>query len=239
VVAAASSQPVQAAGLELVADGSWREFERGGGRNVVSVDNDRDGRFRARGSAELDRIRGDEVTPNNIAQAHARCTDCQTIAVAVQVALYRRGARTVAPVNRAVAVNEDCTRCVTVARAIQYVIPVDDFREVPREVNELVRRVDREANYFERIKDLDRMDPREAEGRLNQLIADFALLQQYLNDMVDSKQDEPSATPSPGSTREAVTTTPIVSTVSPAGTTTPPPSATPNPGAPVSSPVAR
>jgi bacterioferritin-associated ferredoxin len=199
---------------------------------MVSVDNDRDGRFRARGNAELDRIRGDEVSPNNIAEAHARCTDCQTIAVAVQVALYRRGASTVAPVNRAVAVNEDCTRCVTVARAIQYVIPVDDFREVPREVNELVRRVDREANYFERIKDLDRMDPREAEGRLNQLISDFALLQQYLNDMVDSKQDAPSSSPSPapGST---------VSPVTPAGTTTALPRSTPATVVPVSTPVAR
>jgi hypothetical protein len=233
VVAAASNKPTRAGDLELLAGGSWREFERGGGRNVVSVDNDRDGRFRARGSAELDRIRGDEVSPNNIAEAHARCTDCQTIAVAVQVALYRRGASMVAPVNRAVAVNEDCTRCVTVARAIQYVIPVDDFREVPREVNELVRRVDREANYFERIKDLDRMDPREAEGRLNQLIADFALLQQYLNDMVDSKQDAPSSTPSPGITSTAV------STVLPARTSTALPNATPATVVPVTSPVAR
>ena len=74
------------------------------------------------------------------------------------MAVYRRGATVVAPVNRAVAVNENCTRCVTIARALQYVIPVDDCREVPREINELVRRVDLEARYFERIRDLDDVD---------------------------------------------------------------------------------
>jgi putative peptide zinc metalloprotease protein len=229
---------VLAASLEASV-GSWQEFERGGGRNVVRVDNDHDGRFRARGNAELDRIRGDDVSPANIAEAHAQCTDCQTIAVAVQVAVYRRGAPVIAPVNRAVALNIECTRCVTVARAIQYVIPVDDFREVPREVNELVRRVDREANYFEHIKDLDKMDPREAEGRLNQLVADFALLQQYLNDMIDRREDSTSPTPSPPPSPSPSTTAGAVTPTVVSSTSTPAPSLTSVPVLPVSSPTAR
>ena len=85
--------------------------------------------------------------------------------------VYRRGATTIAPLTRAVAVNDACTRCVTIARALQWVIPVDDVRAVPRQVAELVRRVDREAYYFERIHDLDDVDPREAQARLNQLEA--------------------------------------------------------------------
>ena len=173
----AVDKPVlESADIQLQSLGSWRDFDRGGGNNVVNADNDRDGRFRARGNAELDRIRGDEVRPTNMAQAHASCTDCQTIAVAVQVAVYRRGASVLAPVNCAVAVNDTCTRCVTIARALQYVIPVDDLREVPREVNALVRRVDQEAGYFERIRDLDDANPREAEERLNGLETDFAML---------------------------------------------------------------
>jgi putative peptide zinc metalloprotease protein len=192
----AAGDRVDPSTIQLNDVGGWHDFDRGGGSNVVRVDNTKDGAFRARGNAELDRIRRDEVTSANIAEAHASCTDCQTIAAAVQVVVYQRGASTIAPVNRAVAVNESCTRCVTVARAIQWVIPVDDVREVPREVAELVRRVDREANYFERIKDLDDVDPKAAQARLNQLEADFGMLQQFLSDMQDRKDDGP-ATPSP------------------------------------------
>jgi hypothetical protein len=217
VAAADTGQPAAVANIQLDSAGSWREFDRGGGRNVVSADNTSDGRFRARGNAELDRIHGDDVTPVNLAQAHARCTDCQTIAAAVQIVVYKRGASSVAPLNRAEAVNEDCTRCVTVARAIQYVIPVDSLNEIPPEVNELVRRVNREADYFERIKDLDKTDPHEAEARLNQLEADFTTLQQYLSDMVDEKEAATTPTPSPAASPGPT----ISSQASPGPTTTP------------------
>lgn len=238
--AADSSQPVATPDVQLASGGPWRDFDRGGGNNIVSADNSGDGRFRARGNADLDRIRGDNVSPANVAQAHAHCTDCQTIAAAVQIVIYRRGAATVAPVNRAVAVNEDCTRCVTIARAIQYVIPVDNLNDVPSEVNELVRRVNREADYFERIKDLDKTDPREAQQRLNQLEADFTTLQQYVSDMVDEKEDATTPTPSPAASPGLTPTAPAAATPA-AGTdsSTPSPNRTPATVLPASSPTAR
>ena len=51
---------------------------------MVTADNQKDGAFRARGNAELDRIRTDAVTPANIAEAHASCTHYQTIAAAAR-----------------------------------------------------------------------------------------------------------------------------------------------------------
>jgi hypothetical protein len=61
-----------------------------------------------------------------------------------------------------------------------------------------VRRIDREARYFERIKDLDGVDPREAEARLNQLVADFNTLDQYLSDLIDRAEGSTtSASPLP------------------------------------------
>jgi putative peptide zinc metalloprotease protein len=229
--------------IPLATLGSWRDFDRGGGNNVVDVENRKDGAFRARGNAELDRIRGDNVTPSNIAQAHASCTDCQTIAAAVQVVVYQRGAQSIAPVNRAVAVNDQCTRCVTVARAIQWVIPVDDVREVPRQVGELVRRVDREANYFERIRDVDDVDTREAQARLNQLEADFVTLQQYLSDLQDTKQDNSTPTPgasaSPASSPSASASASVSASPSPTGAArTPAPSPRAATAIPVASPAA-
>jgi putative peptide zinc metalloprotease protein len=182
--------------VEVSAADNWKDFDRGGGSNIVQLVNTQDGRFRARGNAELDRIRGDDVRPVNVAEARASCTDCQTIAAALQVAIYQRGADVIVPINKATAVNENCTRCVTVARAMQYVIPVDDLRSVPRDVDRLVKRINKEADYFEHIKDLDRVDPNEAQGRLNQLEADFASLEQFLNDVIDQK-GEGGPSPSP------------------------------------------
>jgi putative peptide zinc metalloprotease protein len=217
---------LQAAGtIDVSPPPGFKDYERGGSRNVVTVLNTRDGRFRAEGKAELDRVRGDEVTPTNYAEARASCTDCQTFAVALQVAIYRRGANMVAPVNRALAVNENCTRCVTFARAIQYVIPVDDFREIPREVNELVRRIDQEMRYFERIRDVTDVDPEEAEARLNQLVGEFNTLDQFLSDIVDLKEDNttpttPSAVPTPSVTPATPATATAGGTPTPAGSPT-------------------
>ncbi len=195
---------------------------------MVLVENRQDGRFRARGNAELDRIHEDEVTPHNVAQARSTCSDCQSVAAAIQVVLYRRGASVVAPVNQAIAINESCHRCVTVARAIQWVIPVDDPRDVPDDVVRLVRAIDREMRYFESIKDVASMDPREAESRLNRLEAEVASLDQYVNDMRDESRREADDTPTPrpGASPAAATATTL-----PSVTATPPasPSATSTP----------
>lgn len=232
--------------MQFVSDTTWDDFEDLGGdgpSNLVQVENRSDGRFRARGSARLHRISGSNVSPSNGAYAQSRCTDCQSVAVAVQVVLYRRGAPTVAPKNVAVAVNSRCTRCVTVARAIQYVIPVDDPKAIPRDVDELVKGIDREMRYFERIKDVTRVDPDEAEARFDALVQQHASLAQYLNDLRDVKtgSDEgtpgatPSAAPSPSvaasttatGTPAARATSGATSTPSRPGTVTPVPAVSP------------
>jgi hypothetical protein len=162
--------------------------------------NPQDERFRARGNAELDRIHHDKVTPVNIAEAHARCTACQTIAVALQVVLYQSGAPVIAPVNRAVALNTSCNQCFTIARAIQYVIPVDDLDNVPHELNLLVDRVDQETDYLQHIRELNDDNIAEVQSHLDQLQADFAALQQYVSDLTDEKQDTNTLAPAPGVT---------------------------------------
>lgn len=168
-----------------------REFRGGGGgNNIVRVKNETDGRFRARGSIEVDRIGRDRVAPVNLAEAESSCTDCQTIALAVQIALYEKDARQITPHNEAIAINFKCTRCVTVARAMQFLIPVEDLDDVPRSVDRMAKELDRELRYFERVSNINELNLTEAEARLNGILAQFQELLQYLHDDRSQADDD-------------------------------------------------
>src|SRR5437773_3449365 len=122
------------------ADGSDIGFKLNGagGRNIVKITNKTDNRLIVRGRVDFNRTPGaDRIAPVNAAIAVASCVGCQTYAVALQINLYQRGASLVAPQNGAVAVNAGCSHCVTVARAVQYSIPVDDIATVPNDVRAL------------------------------------------------------------------------------------------------------
>jgi polyribonucleotide nucleotidyltransferase len=148
----------------------------GGGANVVTVVNRADNRMRIRGNVDLNRITGDRVAPGNHATAYASCTDCQTFSVALQINLVERNASYVAPQNTAVALNFACERCVTVAHAIQYLVPVDDPRETPREVDALVREMDRELREIAQEGRAGRIDVAEAQRRVNAVLDQFRAL---------------------------------------------------------------
>jgi len=214
------------------AEAILQEFPQGGGpKNQVRLINNSDGRFMARASIVLRRLEDGDPTidPQNIAVAEGRCRDCQTIAVALQVVLYQRGSRNVQPQNIALALNAGCTRCVTVARAIQYVIPVDDPRAVPDEVVRLVKDMDHELQYFSRIHSISELDPDAAVARLNQVMAQYADLDAYLTQLMDVKRtgDDPSASPSASPASPSPSSAPASS--SPAQSPSPAPSASGTP----------
>ena len=68
--------------------------------------------------------RGGVVDHHNAARAAARCTRCEATAIAFQIVIAF-GAQRVAPINEAVALNHQCTECVVVAEARQFVRVVD------------------------------------------------------------------------------------------------------------------
>jgi hypothetical protein len=73
----------------------------------------------------LDRQRGGVVDHQNIAQAGARCSDCRATAIAFQIVIVQGQPEKLEPLNRAVAVNDQCTRCEVYAGARQLVRVVD------------------------------------------------------------------------------------------------------------------
>lgn len=170
--------------------GFWSWF----GRNVVFVLNRQDGDLRVRGRVRLVHVNGDRAEPVNAAFAYSSCTDCQSYAVALEIALISPDASVIAPQNRARAINYECTRCVTFARAIQYVYAVDDPDQMPDNVGRLVRDMERELRDISRDR---RITPAEADARVSAVIAQFQELNAYLRDELVQTEEvtSPGATP--------------------------------------------
>jgi putative peptide zinc metalloprotease protein len=81
----------------------------------------------------LQRQRGGIVDQRNIANAAARCTDCRATAIAFQVVLVTGSPSQLTPLNQAVAINDQCTRCVVYAGARQFVRVVAEGTQITRD----------------------------------------------------------------------------------------------------------
>ena len=101
----------------------------GGSNNVVIVQNQEDGTLRSRASAQIGHAGGEVIANTNLAQAEASCTDCQVVAVAVQVVIASGEGSVFEPGNAAIAVNSGCSGCRAFAYARQEFLWVD--RPVP------------------------------------------------------------------------------------------------------------
>jgi putative peptide zinc metalloprotease protein len=178
------------------------DYDEGGGgpSNIVKVVNKNDGKFRLKGKIQVNRIPGDNAQPTNDAEAYASCANCETFAVALQIDLISRTATTIAPQNVAIAVNVQCSHCTTVAKAVQYVIQVDDPTQVPENVRDLVNQMQNQLKAAAQDKDATAA---QTEARVDAVIAQFTQLAQSLSTQRDQKTEDntpggtipPDATP--------------------------------------------
>ena len=217
VAAAASTDSGQLAGFPAA----------GGGNNIVQVINHADGHFRVDGNVKLNQIPGPNAGPKNVAFAYSSCTDCQTMAVALEINLISTSARNIQPLNQAVAVNYRCTSCVTYARAIQYDIQVDDPHQVRSDVRDLMQQMDATLKHIKSSHETFL----QALNDVNAVIAEFKGLGTYLKDQHDMATDPmtPGASPlPPASDSPTDSPTPTVSGA-PVESPLPSPQATPSP----------
>ena len=142
----------------------------GGPGNIVMAVNQTDGRLAIRGNVQLVREPGMIAAPQNVALARASCTNCQTIAVALQLNFANDQAPYIAPQNVAIATNTECTSCATLALAYQVFLTVEDPTVMPEGVAEALRDFDAE------LRDIS-TDPtitfEEAETRILSVIDSF------------------------------------------------------------------
>ncbi len=89
--------------------------------NIAVTINTKDGFSVWSFAFKVTRVMNEVVDDSNAAAAVSSCTDCQSVAVALQVVLIMGEASLIAPTNLALAMNIECTSCETLASAYQWV----------------------------------------------------------------------------------------------------------------------
>jgi hypothetical protein len=113
---------------------------------------------------------GDNLQSENVASAYSHdCTDCRTVAVAVQAVFVTGNPTTAEPKNVAAALNERCVRCTTFAYAYQYVVTTDGPVRLDKETRKDVVRIRHE------VADVAGSDlaPPDMDARLHELTDEF------------------------------------------------------------------
>ena len=125
--------------------GATGEQAAAGGDNTAVAVNTKDGHDVFRLAFHVNRVTSEVVDNTNAAVAYASCTDCQTVAIAIQVVLVMSDPSVVTPQNLALAINQECTACDTLASAYQLVIstggPVRLTPEGRRRIAEIRRQL--------------------------------------------------------------------------------------------------
>jgi putative peptide zinc metalloprotease protein len=93
--------------------------------NAAVASNTTDGRNVFALSLKIVQTDASTVDAGNAAVAVASCSDCQTVAIALEGVLVIGNPDTFDPTNVALAINSDCTNCQTLATAYQQVVQYD------------------------------------------------------------------------------------------------------------------
>jgi putative peptide zinc metalloprotease protein len=93
--------------------------------NAAVASNTTDGRNVFALALKIVQTDGSTVDATNAAVAAASCSDCQTVAIALEGVLVIGNPDTFDPTNVALAINSDCTNCQTLASAYQQVVQYD------------------------------------------------------------------------------------------------------------------
>ena len=97
----------------------------GGGANTDNVavaTNTKDGKTVIAISLKITQVASDDVDATNAAVAVASCSDCQTVAIALEGVLVIGDPSTFDPTNIALAINSECNNCQTLAAAYQDIV---------------------------------------------------------------------------------------------------------------------
>lgn len=183
--------------------------------DAVAV-NTKDGRSVFKLAFSVRSIMSSTAAPENAAVAYASCTDCQTVAIAVQVVFVIGSPDYFAPENVAIAINEECTFCDTLATAYQFVVqssvPVRLTRDGKQQLHDI----------FKALQDLDGsgLTALEIQAKVDELMQQMAGVLATEVEPIPGRDDEPAAAASNSTVTTTSTTTVTTSTASTTSTTT-------------------
>jgi putative peptide zinc metalloprotease protein len=133
------------AALGLAAVRPDAALAEGGDTAAVAV-NTKDGSSIFKLAFQIKRVAGDVVDNSNAAVAFASCSNCQTVAISIQVVLVTDNPSTVTPENIALAINQNCTACETLASAYQFVFSTDGQVHFTAAGNQAIAEIRRELH---------------------------------------------------------------------------------------------
>jgi putative peptide zinc metalloprotease protein len=90
--------------------------------NAAIAVNTKDGTTVFKVAFAIRHVMSDVVTETNAAVAYNSCADCASVAIAFEIVLVESDASVISPTNIAIAFNENCSTCVAVAEAYQFVL---------------------------------------------------------------------------------------------------------------------
>ena len=203
-----------------------------GGNTAIAI-NTKDGTSVFKLAFAIRRVGGDVVDQTNAAVAFASCTDCQTVAIAIEVVLVTGDPSVVTPTNLALALNEGCDLCVTVANAIQWVLGTGGQVHFTAEGNQALARIRQELQELRK----GTLSAAEVQQRLQEILDE--LRQVLENELVPAGRpaeagDDRASTSTGEASTEPASTAPVEppsSTTAPAATTTAPEATTTAPEA--------
>lgn len=125
---------------------------------------------------DIHEVTGEVVDSTNAAVAVSSCEDCQSIAIAFQIVLVFSDPEVVTPENVAVAVNYECTSCISFASAFQWVIGTGGPVEFTKEGKKRLKAIKRRLKWLRR-RDLT----------LEELIAELEEIRAEIADILETE----------------------------------------------------
>ena len=178
------------------------------GDNAAIAVNTKDGTTVFKVAFAIRHVMSDVVDQTNGAVAYASCTDCAAVAIAFEIVLVESNPDVVSPTNIAIAFNENCSMCVAVAEAYQFVLGTGGMVHFDSDGNRILSEIRRELHSL-RKEDLT---IEQLQARLDGIAARIAdVLANHLvpvGPRNDQQETTDTATTTTAPTTTTTTTTP-------------------------------
>jgi putative peptide zinc metalloprotease protein len=191
------------------------------GDNAAIAINTKDGTTVFKVAFAIRHVMSDVVDETNAAVAYNSCSDCAAVAIAVEIVLVESNPSVVSPQNLSIAINENCTSCVAVAEAYQFVVGGDtgpvhfdsDGNRILAEIRRELHRLKQEDLTLDQLQArLDSMSARIADVLANHLVPAGSPKQTKGEQTTTTTTEETPTTSTPTTTQETTTTTPTTTT---------------------------
>jgi putative peptide zinc metalloprotease protein len=184
--------------------------------NAAIAVNTKDGTTVFKVAFAIRHVMSDVVTETNAAVAYNSCTDCASVAIAFEIVLVESNASVVSPTNIAIAYNQNCTTCVAVAEAYQFVLGNGSIVHFDAEGNKILAEIRKELHSLKK----EDLTLEQLQAKMDDIAARIAdVLTNHLVTVGPSKPQQQETTSTTSTTTPTTTSTP---TTTDATTTTEP-----------------